>query len=797
MWAGGASHVCAMRIALVHLVRVLRRSPASAAAAIVTLALTLGAGAAIFAVVDAVLLTPPPFDEPDRLVTGGETPRDAPTEAPRAIGYTTLEAWRDRARSLATIEAFDPTNLTLTGLGPAERMRATDVTPGLLALLGASPIMGRGFGPDDMGRPVVIVSAAFWNGKLHGDPHAIGREIVLGGERHTIVGVLPERFFFALDESDIWRPLPMTPAQAARAGLRVRAVARLAPNVSPQSLAIALDEVSRASTPPARAAVTRMAFAIAGRSARPLGLLAGAAALAILIAFTNLAGLLIVRSIDRARELAVRSALGARRSEIARQLVLEAGAIVTAGTVAGVLLAFWLTPEVERLALQELGAIASREVAVSWRVIGGVSMLAAACACVCGLLTAIIASRRDVANILRRGITAAPRERWLRRAFVTAVVSFAFVLLVSVSLVGRSLMTVLAINPGFEPAGLVTAAVALPSARYPTVDHLVAFYSALDSAVSERLGPRAVGIINELPLTNDRGRGLVSAGRTTGTREAVIRVASTTYFDVMHIAVVAGRTFDQRDDTSAPARVVISASLAARLFPRESPIGRSIVLDARPQTAEIVGVVGDVKHRSLDEPELPTLYLSMWQFPSRGSQLVLRATRSDRDAIAVVREEVRQLDGDLPVYGVNSMSNAVARSPGVPARRVLTAAFLGFAVLSVMLGAIGLFGVVAHEVAARRAELALRIALGANPSRILTSTLGQGMSIVASALIVGSVLSFWASRSLASVTNTSGSFDLVSTGAASGVLLLAGLLAIFPAARRAARTDPLTVLRGD
>ncbi len=222
----------------------------------------------------------------------------------------------------------------------------------------------------------------------------------------------------------------------------------------------------------------------------------------------------------------------------------------------------------------------------------------------------------------------------------------------------------------------------------------------------------------------------MSARPTDGSREAVIRVASTAYFDVMRIAVVAGRTFDRRDDASAPARVVISESLAARLFRRESPIGRSITLDARSQSAEVIGVVRDVKHRSLDEPELPTLYLSMWQFPSRGSQLVLRTTVSDRDAIAAVREQVSRLDGDLPVYGVGSMSNAVERSPGVPARRVLTAAFLGFALLAVVLGAIGLFGVVAHEVAARRPELALRIALGANPSRILTSTLGQGVSMI-------------------------------------------------------------------
>src|SRR5688572_25374390 len=224
---GRASYGCAMRIDLVHLVRVLRRSPASAAAAILTLAVTLGAGASIFAVVDAVLLTPPPFADPDALVTIGETPLDEPTGASRAIASATLDAWRDRARSLASIEAFDPTNLTLTGFGAAERMRATDVTPGFFALLGTAPMMGRGFSADDVGRPVAIVSHDFWRRTLDADPGVIARALLLDGQAHTIAGVMPERFFFALDVSDIWRPIPLTPAQAA--GLRVRALARLAP----------------------------------------------------------------------------------------------------------------------------------------------------------------------------------------------------------------------------------------------------------------------------------------------------------------------------------------------------------------------------------------------------------------------------------------------------------------------------------------------------------------------------------------------------------------------------------------
>jgi putative ABC transport system permease protein len=779
---------------LVHLVRSLRRSPAGPLAAALTVALALGAGTSIFAVVDAVLLTPPPFSEPDSLVMVGETALDDSSGPLRAVGYDTLESWRDRARALAEIEAVDFTNLTLTGLGAAELTRAMNITPGLFALLRTSPARGRDFSPDDVGQPVAIVSHDFWRGKLGADPAVIGRELVLGGQTHTIVGVLPERFSFGFDRSDIWRPLPRPAAQAARARLRVRAIARLAPEVSPASLVAALDDVSRSAKPPARAAAVSMAAAFRGGSTQTLGLLAGAAALAMLIAFTNVAGLLIVRSMDRARELAVRTALGADGIEIARQLVLEAVAIVAAGTAAGVLIAFWATPDVGRLALQQFGGI-GREVTASWRVIGAVSLIAAACACICGGLPALVASRRNVTDVLRRGATAAPRERWLRRGFVTAVVSVAFVLLVSVTLVGRSLMTVLAINPGLEATGVMTAAVALPAPRYPTDDRVVSFYSTLESDLTQRLGARSFGIIDELPLTHDRGRDLVSARLTDPAREAVIRSASPAYFDVMRIPIVAGRAFERRDDGSAPARVVISEALAARLFPGESPVGRQIVLAAQERPAEVIGVVRDVKLRSLDDPILPTVYLSMWQFPSRGTRLVVRSTRPDADATALIREHVGRLDGDLPVYGVASMANVIDQSPGVPVRRVLTAAFLGFALLAVVLGAIGLFGVVAHDVASRRAELALRIALGANPARILTSTLRQGVSMVGAALLIGGVLSFWASRVLAGVTNTSGHVDVVSAATASAVLLLAGVCAVLPAARRAAHTDPLTVLR--
>jgi len=780
-----------------HLLRIIRRSPASAVAAVLTLSLTLGAAASIFAVVDAVLLTPPPFSNPDALVTVGETPIDEPTAAPRGVSYATFEAWRERAGSLAALEAIDGTNLTLTELGAAERVSANDVTPGFLTLLGVSSALGRAFQPDDVGQRVVMISDAFWRGRLAADRDVVGRQVVLGSQAYTVVGVLPEQFVFALNPSDFWRPLPLTPAQAARAGYRVAVVARLAGNVAPAHLERALDDVSRTASPPARVLARHVATAIAGDARRTLGLLAGAAALAVLIAFINLAGLLIVRSIDRRRELAVRTALGARPSEIARQLVLEAEALVAVGIVVGVLLALWTTPAVGRLALAQFGGVANREVTVSWRVIAVVAMAAAACATICGSLPAFLAARRSVVDVLRRGVTPPPRELILRRVFVTGEVALAFVLLVSMMLLGRSLVAVLKENPGFNPEGVLTLQVSLPAAGYTGPERVVTFYAALQRAVEQRLGPNSTSVINEIPLTGDGARTLVSVRPTDAGREAVVREAGQAYFDVMRIPILAGRPFDLRDNSSTPPRVVVSESLAARLFALEQPIGRQIRLGANAQTAEVIGVVGDVKHRALEDALSQTVYLSAWQSPSRSSIVVVRSPRPAADVTAAVREEVARLDRDLPVYRVRSMQDVIAASPGVPARRVLTATFMGFAILAVVLGGIGLFGVVAHDVASRRAELALRIALGADPRRILRATLGQGALMVGVGLVSGGALSIWAARALGSVVFATHHFDVVSLGVASMVLVLVGAGAVLPAAWRAARTDPLIALRSE
>jgi predicted permease len=378
--------------------------------------------------------------------------------------------------------------------------------------------------------------------------------------------------------------------------------------------------------------------------------------------------------------------------------------------------------------------------------------------------------------------------------FASGVIALACVLLVSLTLVGRSLFNVLSVNPGFDAQGVVTLPLLVQSANPKRALFLFALHRALES----RLGPRSVSVISELPLTHDGGRRFMRRRPTEPTREVVLCEAGPTYFEVMRIPIVAGRPFDARDTAAAPPRVVVSTSLAERWFPGEQPIGRQIMLgpgEGAPM-ADIIGVAGDVKHRSLDaEGFWPTVYASAWQEPSSSMVLVVRSQRPTADVVAVVREEVARLDRDVPVHSVRSMPDVAAASPGVPTRRVLTAMFLGFTLLATVLGGIGVFGVVAHDVASRRAELALRLALGAEPMRLLMRTLGQGAWMMGAGLVLGGLLSIGATRALRGVLFTTGRFDPLILAVPAAVLMAVGAIAVLPAARRAARTDPVSALR--
>jgi ABC-type antimicrobial peptide transport system permease subunit len=339
--------------------------------------------------------------------------------------------------------------------------------------------------------------------------------------------------------------------------------------------------------------------------------------------------------------------------------------------------------------------------------------------------------------------------------------------------------------------------VSLPTASYPTDEKVAAFYSTLQAALTERFGSRAAAIVDELPLTGSGGRRLVGARSDDAGREAIVRTVTASYFDVMRIPVIAGRAFERTDSAAVRPQVVISQSLAERLFASEPRVGRQIWLVQATRVADIIGVVGDVKHRTLDETPMPTVYVSSAQAPSNSSVVVVRGGRPASDVIAIVREEVARLDSNLPVYRTRPMTDVVAASPGLSARRLLASTFTGLALLAVVLSAIGLFGVAAHDVACRRTELTLRVALGADPMRILTATIGRGVAMVAIGLALGSVLSIWAVDALGGVIFTAGRVDAFSIGVAAAVLVATGVGAVLPAAVRASRTDPRMVLHGE
>jgi putative ABC transport system permease protein len=786
-----------MFIELRHFSRVLRRSPTSAAVAVLTLALTLGAGTALFALVDAVVLTPPPFVEPESLVLLGEVPVERMNASPRPVSWTTFERWREYRHVVTQIEAFDPTNMTLTGHGPAERVSATAVTPGFFSLLGVSPTLGRTWSEAEAASDVAVVSEGFWRVKLGADPNVLGGRLVLGGRSVTVVAVLPKRFTFGLNRSDIWVPLPRVAANSRDGRPPVRVLGRLAPGATADRASLTLDEVSSRSTPPARAIALPLADVIAGTLGRIVPLLLLGASVAISLAVINLTGLLVVSAIERQREFSIRRALGANAMQLAKQLLIETHVLVALGAAGGILVALWITPLVGRLALDQFGSVATSDLEVNWRSMTALGLTVWACAWLCGLAVSARALRAKGGELLSRSAAVGPRELALRRTLVAAEISLAFALLASMAVAGRSLQRTFAINPGFTAAQVLTARVSLPAAPYPNPQRVAEFYQNLDQAVSNRLGRENVAIVDELPLTGDSGRSFVGEYQGRADRESVARVAGTSYFEVMRIPIVDGRGFARHDDRAAPLRVVISQSLARELFGDPRSAGRRIWVAALGQMAEVIGVAGDVKHRALDERPLPTIYLAAWQQPSRSSHLVVRSSRRAPDILSILRAEVERLDRELPVYGVRSMEDVVQTSPGMPTRRLMAACFLAFAALAVVVAGLGIFGIVTHDVARRRFEFAVRLALGATGAQLQGSIAGRAAVTVAAGLIPGVLLAAAASRMLRSVLADIDSIDPVAFAAVAAVLLFVAGIAIVGPARRVIRTDPAVILRGD
>ncbi|HJQ21010.1 MAG TPA: ABC transporter permease, partial [Gemmatimonadaceae bacterium] len=797
--------------------RAFRRTPAFTIVVLVTLAIGIGANTAMFSVVNAVLLRPLPYAEPERLVSIAETHGGDVAHLSEA-SYPDFLDWRRQRDVFAAVEGFDESNVTLADAGGGELVGAARVTSGFFDLLGVRPLYGRGFDSADdapLGTPAVVLSYSTWVDRFASDPGVVGRTMLIDGRAHEVRGVLPPSFAFApAGDAQVWLPIGRNAeVRGQRFNHWVRVVARLAGGVSVDAARARMGGVMRdlavrypESNEGRGVQITTLVQDIVGNTERPLLVLLGAVAIVLLIACANVGSLVLARSVDRGREIAVRSAIGASRGRIVRQLLTENLVLAVAGALVGV----WLASQsvgafVARLPVSVLDQMpALRHASVDLRALGFTTAVALLTALLFGLAPALLATRRSVAEFLRSDARAGGsrgRHR-LRESLVVAEIALTLVLLVGAALMGRSVAALLRVNPGFSAERVATVRVALAGPRYAEQFAPSQFFAQAVVRVQRLPNVDAAGAISSAPLqgggTNTfHVEGLPEPAPALRP-EAVTRAVAGEYFRALRIPVIEGRVLNDRDDLHAPYAIVMSESLARQLFGHESAVGRRVRFYAWKDSAwTVVGVVGDVKTDALDQPVRPTIYYSHLQGPANRMSIVARSRGDAASLVPSMRRIIAELDPTVAVYRGGTMSEYVSASQAVASRRYVLFALGAFAAIALFLAIIGVYGVIAYNVSQRTREIAVRVALGAQASQVLTLVLGEGLRVVIVGLAIGAAVALAVSRTLASLLYGVGSHDLTTYASVSALLLLVAMLATLLPARRTLDVDPARLLRGD
>ena len=801
--------------------RMLAKSPGFAAVAILTLAVGIGANTTIFSVVNAVLLRPLPFPEPERLVSvGGIDLRN--NEHDRALSYPDFVDFRKQNRTLESLAAYSSGDATLTNAGEPLHLRTEIVSAELFSVLRAAPLVGRTFTEDEdrLGTRVVVLSHTLWSTRFAGDPQIAGKSIRLDGKDYSIVGVMPADFQFPLDAQprDLWTTMavmmgpspsgdkPMTEERDAHF---MNAIGRLKPGISLQqanddaaAVAAGLAKQFPDSNGHFGIGMRAQIDALVGDVRSVLFAVLGAVAFLLLIACANTANLLLSRAAGRQREMAIRVSMGAGRSRVLRQLLTESVLLATGGGALGLLFAVWGTKLFATLATVPIPRLKATE--VDLRVLGftlGVSLLTAM---IFGLVPALQSLRFDLYPSLKEGgrnATEGLSHARLRNLLVISEVSLSVVLLIGASLLLESMLHLVHESPGFDPRGVLTFNVNLPDVRYGKPEQSILFYKQLLEKLRDVPGVQSASGVLPLPLSDEVIRTTFEiAGRPVAPSDAPLthfRSIGLDYFQTMHIPLVAGRDFNARDTRDAAQVVIINQALARKFFPNENPLGKHIkpgVSDTGPgKMREIVGVVGDVKHRALWRQPDPESYVPYDQVAIGQMFVVMRTAGDPLSVLPAVREQVKALDPELPIYEVQTLDDYVAAS--IATRKFISILCAIFAAAGLLLAVVGLFGVMSYTVAQRTHELGVRVAVGAAKLDILRLILRQGMAMTVAGIVIGLIGTFGVSRVLASqlfgITPTD---PLTFVGVA---LLLASvaLAACYVPARKATRVDPLVALR--
>jgi len=802
-----------------YTLRQLRKSPGFTAVAVLTLTLGIGANAAMFSVIDAVLLRSLPFKAPAGLYTLWERNQKMGYEQnpPAAANF---RDWRDRNRVFEQLAAFDASaSFDLSGNNKPERVDGAAVSPGLFELLGVAPLMGRTFSPqeDQLGQErVILLSYGLWRRRFNADGSIVGKAIDVNGRNLTVIGVMPPHFQFPGDTgtvlniftapaAQVWVPLALTPQQwNERSAHYLEVIGRLKSGVTPDQAQAQLNSIEKELIREypkeyigSDIKLVPLHAQVVGSFRSALLVLFGAVVLVLLIGCTNVANLLLTRATSRRREMAIRSALGASAARLMLQLVTESITLATVGGILGVLTAFWAIRLLRIILPSNFPRAAGIHVDSSTLIFTTVASIVTGV--IFGLAPALQSSRVGITESLKQGERGAEgfsRSR-LRSALLISEVALALILLIGTGLLLRSFSQLQSVNPGFNPDHVLTMEISLPDARYPDPQK-AAFFAQLLDRVRSLPGVEAAGAIGHLPLGGDiESYAMQVEGRAPLPNEYAnpdCHVVMPGYFEAMKIPLIEGRFFAERDNLQSPHVVVINDVVARNAFPHENPIGRHLGMGFNGFSGEIIGVVRHTSHLTLDAAPVEEVYTSYLQAPFWNQLSLTVRTTSEPLALAQpIQELVHSLDQDEPVAKIRTMSDVADASVGAPRFRTVLLGTFGLTAL--LLGAIGLYGVTSYSVTRRVHELGVRMALGATRSQVILLVLKESLQLTLAGLAIGLVGALALTHLLSSMLYEVGPTDPLTLAGVSVFLAAIALLASYLPAQRATKIDPMVALR--
>ena len=761
---------------------------------------------------DAILLRPLPYERPDRLVRMVQSQRQIGLETWN-LSQASFVALRDNNHSFESVAAYATGGSNLTGDGDPERVSIGNVSADFFKVLGLPPVLGRTFRPgeDTPGNNgVCVISFGFWQRRFAGDPNIVGRPLNLNSAAIEVVGVMPAGFSFPRPETEIWMPIALNPTRPAPYFLR--SIARLSPGVSvAQAEAettsvlwdyarqhpdtsenrVPLDQGSALKT-----VVTPLKESVVGATQKPLLILLIAVGLVLLIACANVANLLLARATSRVREIAVRFALGATPSRVARQLLTESLVLAAIGAAVGVMLA-WLG--VRMLNKMPTAGIPRIEgVTVDGRVLAFTAGLALLTGLLFGLMPALRAYRMGMVAAMHEGGRGGTSSRRANSALVAAQFALSFVLLIGAGLLLKSFQRLQSVDLGFNPENLLTMSVTLPARKYPKPELTIQFYNNLIDRLRALPGTRAAGLTSTVPFTGEgNSDNFIAEGHEPAPGEEGVQAQLWSItpgnLQAMGIPLQQGRDFLESDKSDSEQVAIVDETLARMYWPDGGALGKRVETTGDMQWMTIVGVVGGIKEDELAEKPQPHIYAPLAQQPWLLAKIVLRTDGPPNSTIASIRSAVSELDRDIPVYSIRSMNEVIGRT--LNSQRLTNLLLTSFSVLALLLAAVGIYGTMSLYVGSRKNEFGIRLALGAQPAGLLRLVLRQGMLLIAAGIGVGTSVALLLTRAIASLLFEVSPTDPVVFTGVPLLLVIVALAACFVPARRASRVDPMVALR--